>query len=154
MSTPLEALAEVPNACQPLPGLITGGQPSAADLERFRAAGGAILLDLRDPMEPRPYDEPSAARVLGLDYVNVSVHGSTLNDATMERILNTIRSAGDRPVFMHCGSGNRVGGALIPYFMLDHKLEEDDAIGQAMRVGLRSAELMEWGLDYARRHQP
>ena len=36
--------------------------------------------------------------------------------------------------------------------MLDHQLEEDDAVGQAMRVGLRSAELMEWGADYARRH--
>ena len=154
MSNAFRSLERVPNACQILPNVITGGQPSTADLEAFAAAGGGIVLDLRDPMEPRPYDEPSAARVLGLDYVNVSVHGSTLNDATMERILNTIRSAGDRPVFMHCGSGNRVGGALIPYFILDHGLEEDDAIGQAMRVGLRSAELMEWGLDYARRHQP
>jgi hypothetical protein len=35
--------------------------------------------------------------------------------------------------------------------MLDHGLEEEDAIGQAMRVGLRSAELLEWGLDYFRR---
>jgi protein tyrosine phosphatase (PTP) superfamily phosphohydrolase (DUF442 family) len=152
MSTPYEALANVPNACQPLPGLVTGGQPSAADLERFRAAGGGIVLDLRDPMEPRPYDEPAAARLLGLEYVNVSVHAGTLSDATMDRILDVLRTAGDRTVFMHCGSGNRVGGALIPYFIMDHQLEEDDAVGQAMRVGLRSAELMEWGADYARRH--
>jgi hypothetical protein len=26
-------------------------------------------------------------------------------------------------------------------------------VDQAMRVGLRSAEIMEWGLDYARRNQ-
>jgi hypothetical protein len=32
-------------------------------------------------------------------------------------------------------------------------MEEQDAVEQAMRVGLRSAEMMEWGLDYARRHQ-
>lgn len=153
MSTPFEALAEVPNVCQPLPGLLTGGQPSAADLERFRTAGGGIVLDIRDPMEPRSFDEPSAAALLGLEYVNVSVHSGTLNDATMERVLQTLRSAGERSVFMHCASGSRVGGALIPYFMLDHGLEEEDAVGQAMRVGLRSAELMEWGLDYARRHQ-
>jgi protein tyrosine phosphatase (PTP) superfamily phosphohydrolase (DUF442 family) len=152
MSTPYEALAEVPNACQPLPGLVTGGQPSAADLERFRSAGGGIVVDLRDPMEPRPYDEPAAAALLGLDYVNIPVHSGGLNDTTMERILETVRTAGDRTVFIHCGSGNRVGGALIPYFMLDHGLEQDDAVGQAMRVGLRSAELMEWGTDYARRH--
>jgi len=27
-------------------------------------------------------------------------------------------------------------------------------VNQAMRVGLRSAEMLEWGLDYARRHHP
>jgi len=49
MSKPFEALAEVPNACQPVPGLVTGGQPSAADLERFRAAGGGIVTDSHNP---------------------------------------------------------------------------------------------------------
>ena len=48
-------------------------------------------------------------------------------------------------------AGNRVGGALIPFFMIDQGMEEEDAVTQAMRVGLRSAELMEWGLEYARR---
>jgi hypothetical protein len=42
---------------------------------------------------------------------------------------------------------------LIPHLILDHEMEEEDAIAQAMRVGLRSAELMEWGLDYARRNR-
>jgi hypothetical protein len=36
--------------------------------------------------------------------------------------------------------------------MVDHGLEQEDAVEQAMRVGLRSAELMEWGLDYTQRH--
>ena len=54
---------------------------------------------------------------------------------------------------VHCTSGNRVGGALLPYLMLDEGMEEEDAVGQAMRVGLRSAELMEWGLDYVRRNR-
>ena len=35
------------------------------------------------------------------------------------------------PVFFHCGSGNRVGGALIPYFMLDKGMAEDDAVALA-----------------------
>jgi hypothetical protein len=37
--------------------------------------------------------------------------------------------------------------------MLDQGFEEEDAVGQAMRVGLRSAELMEWGAEYARRNR-
>ena len=153
MPTPFEALAAVPNACQILPGVITGGQPSAADLEQFRESGGGIVLDLRDPMEPRPLDEPEVARRLGLEYVNVAVGSGTLTDATLDRIRDVLKGAADRTVLVHCASGNRVGGALLPHLMLEHGLEEEDAIGQAMRIGLRSAELMEWGTDYARRKQ-
>ena len=153
MTTPLQSLSGVANACQLLPTLATGGQPTAAHLAAFKAAGGGVILDLRDPMEPRPIDEPTTARASGLEYVNVPVGPGRLDDATMERILGVLRGAGDRQVFVHCGSGNRVGGALIPFLMLDQGFEEEDAVAQAMRVGLRSAELMEWGLDYVRRHR-
>jgi protein tyrosine phosphatase (PTP) superfamily phosphohydrolase (DUF442 family) len=151
MSTTFQALGRVPNACQLLPGLVTGGQPSTADLEAFRDSGGGILLDLRDPMEPRPLDEPATAQRLGLEYVSVPVGPGSMTDATLERIHGILREASGKPVFVHCGSGNRVGGALLPYLMLEHGMEEEDAVGQAMRAGLRSAELLEWGLDYARR---
>jgi len=151
MTTTFQALERVPNACQILPNVVTGGQPSTADLEAFRDSGGGIVLDLRDPMEPRPLDEPATAARLGLEYVVVPVSGGTLSDATLERIHGILREAGDKPVFVHCGSGSRVGGALLPYLMLDQGLDEEDAVAQAMRVGLRSTELMEWGLEYARR---
>jgi protein tyrosine phosphatase (PTP) superfamily phosphohydrolase (DUF442 family) len=90
---------------------------------------------------------------LGMEYVNIPVRAGSLDDATLDRILAVLRGAGERTVFFHCGSGNRVGGALIPYFMLDQGLDEEDAVDQAMRVGLRSAEILEWGLSYARRNQ-
>ncbi len=149
--TPFEALARVPNACRLLPNVITGGQPSASDLEAFRGSGGEIVLDLREPMEPRPLDEAATTSRLGLEYVVVPVGSGSMTDATLERIHGLLRDSADKQVFVHCGSGSRVGGALLPYLMLDHGLEEEDATGQAMRVGLRSAELLEWGLDYARR---
>ncbi|HEX6617091.1 MAG TPA: sulfur transferase domain-containing protein [Gemmatimonadales bacterium] len=153
MSSPVQALAGVPNACQVLPGVVTGGQPSPSHLAALHAVGGAIVLDLRDPMERRPFDEPAAVAAQGMEYVNIPVGPGTLTDQTIERVLAVLRGAGDRLVLVHCGSGNRVGAALIPHLILDHEMEEEDAVGQAMRVGLRSAELMEWGLDYARRNK-
>ena len=92
MTTPVQALSGVPNACQLLPTVATGGQPSAGHLAAFKAAGGGIVLDLRDPMEPRPLDEPSAAKAAGLEYVNVPVGPGTLDDATLERVLGVLRS--------------------------------------------------------------
>ena len=151
MPSAFQALQRVPNACQILPSVITGGQPTAADLEAFKAAGGRVVLDLRDPMEPRPLDEPETAQRLGLEHVVVPVTAGTMTDRTLERILEVVRRAGESPVFMHCASGSRVGGAMLPILILEHGLTEDDATAQAMRIGLRSADLLEWGLDYARR---
>jgi protein tyrosine phosphatase (PTP) superfamily phosphohydrolase (DUF442 family) len=153
MSKAFQAMSGVPNACQILPNVITGGQPAAEQLEALGKTDDAIVLDLRDPMESRPIDEPALVRRLGMEYVNVPVRAGSLDDPTLDRILAVLRGAGDKTVFFHCGSGSRVGGALIPYLILDQGMEEQDAVDQAMRVGLRSAEMMEWGLDYARRNQ-
>jgi protein tyrosine phosphatase (PTP) superfamily phosphohydrolase (DUF442 family) len=153
MTTAFQAISGVANACQILPDLLTGGQPTEQQLRALKDAGGAIVLDVRDPMEPRPVDEAGVVAQLGMEYVNIPIRAGGLDDAILDRILAVLRGAQGRTVFFHCGSGNRVGGALIPHFILDHGMEEQDAVDQAMRVGLRSAEMMEWGLDYARRNQ-
>ena len=153
MTTAFQAISGVANACQILPTVVTGGQPTADHLKALKEAGGEIVLDLRDPMEPRPVAEAALVRELGMEYINIPVRAGSLDDTTLEQILGVLRRAGDRTVFFHCGSGSRVGGALIPYFILDQGLEEQEAVDQAMRVGLRSAEYMEWGLEYARRNQ-
>lgn len=154
VTAPIDALGGVANACLLTPRVVTGGQPTATHLAALGAAGGGIVLDLRDPMEPRPFHEPQAARSAGLEYVNIPVTAHTQDDTTLERILDVIRGAGDKTVFVHCGSGNRVGAALIPWLILDQGFDDEDAVNQAMRVGLRSADLMEWGLDYAKRNRP
>jgi protein tyrosine phosphatase (PTP) superfamily phosphohydrolase (DUF442 family) len=151
--TPFEAIRGVPNACQILPTVVTGGQPTPEHLAALAKSGNAVVVDMREAMEPRAFDEPALVRELGMEYRLVPVGSHSLNDATLEATRSILREAGERPVFVHCGSGNRVGGALIPVLMLDQGLEEDDAVDAAMRVGLRSAELMEWGLGYARRQR-
>ena len=149
----LATVSGVVNACCPLPGLLTGGQPTEVQLMAAHAAGLVTVLDSRDPREPRPFDEPAFVAGLGVRYVNVPISGGTLDDTTMERLLAVLRDPAAGPVFFHCGSGNRVGGALLPYFINDHGMSQQDAVALAMRVGLRGAELMQWGLDYAARHR-
>ena len=151
MTTPLEAVSGVANACQALPNVVTGGQPTAAQLEALKAAGGAVVLDIRDSMEPRPFDEPGTVARLGMEYVNVPISPGATGDEKMEKILETLRTNAGRQVFFHCGSGNRVGGAMIAHLMLDHGVPEEEAVTRGMQIGLRSPEYLEWGLDYARR---
>ena len=146
MSQLSDALAGIPNAHEPVPGVITGGQPTRAQLEAFQAAGGRLVIDVRDPMEQRPFDEPAVARELGLTYVNVPVSPGATSDEKMNALLETLRTHDGEPTLFHCASGNRVGGPLIAWLMLDKGMDQETAVEHAMRSGLRSAEYLEWGV--------
>lgn len=149
-----KALEGAPNLSMPLPWLATAGQPSEAQLRAAAANGVTTVIDLRDPMEPRPFDEPALMAELGINYVNVPIGSGSLDEASLDKVLATLREQQGQPTLMHCASANRVGGALIPWFVLEQGMGEQEATDAAMRVGLRSAEFMEWGLNYARTHQP
>lgn len=148
----LDAARGLPNASQPLPNLITAGQPDKADLQALMAAGVKTILDLRAQSEWRWMDEPDQARAQGFTYYNVPVGPTPLNDDLMNQILAVLRKHKGEPMLFHCKSANRVGGAILPFLMLDERMEEEDAVAAAQRIGLRSREYLEWGLDYARRH--
>ena len=149
MATLLAAFAGLPNAAEPIAGWVTGGQPSEKQLQDFKAAGGEVVVDNRDPMEPRPFDEPTVVRAAGLEYISVPiVHGAVTAD-TMKKMHETLKRLAGKKALVHCSSGNRTSAALIPYLMIDKKMQEEDAVEIAMLGGLRSAELMEIAVQYA-----
>jgi protein tyrosine phosphatase (PTP) superfamily phosphohydrolase (DUF442 family) len=154
VSALLSAFNGMPNAAEPVPGWVTGGQPTDQQLKAFKAAGGEVVLDNRDPMEPRPFDEPTVVRATGLKYLSLPiVHGAVTQD-TMKQMHEMLRRLTGQKALLHCSSGNRTAAALIPYLMIEKKMEEEDAVEVAMRSGLRSAELMEIAVEYARQLRP
>ncbi len=149
-STLLAALAGLPNLAEPVPGWATGGQPTEQQIKAFKAAGGQVVVDNRDPMEPRPFDEPATVRAAGLEYISLPiVHGAVTTD-TMKSMYQTLKRLEGKKALLHCSSGNRTSASLIPYLIIDKKMEQEDAVDTAMRGGLRSAELMELALNYVR----
>src|SRR5258707_8173881 len=106
MSQLLDAIAGVTNASEPLPGVVTGGQPQAAHLATLKAAGCQVVLDIPDPMEPQPFG-PEAVRALGIEYLNVPGTGTTHTDETLARVRPAVQSfAGQRQGFFYCHKGN------------------------------------------------
>jgi protein tyrosine phosphatase (PTP) superfamily phosphohydrolase (DUF442 family) len=150
-SSLLAAAHGLPNAAEPVPGWVTGGQPSAAQVAALHVAGCQVVLDNRDPMEPRTFDEPAAVRAAGMEYVSIPiVHGAATVD-TMQLMHAAVKKLAGRKALLHCSSGNRTAAALIPYLILDKGMEEEAAVEVAMKIGLRSAELMELALEYVRK---
>ena len=154
MSQLLDAVQGLPNAAEPVAGWVTGGQPSEKHLKDFKAAGGEVVVDNRDPMEPRPFDEPAVVRAAGLEYVNLPIVEGAATADTMKRLHEVLRRLEGRKTLVHCNSGNRTSAGLIPYLMIDKSMEEEAAVDVAMRGGLRSAELMELALRYVGNRSP
>lgn len=148
MAALLNAFAGLPNAAEPVPGWITGGQPTEQQLRAFKAVGGEVVIDNRDPMEPHGFDEPVAVRAVGLEYINLPIVHGAVTTETIQAMYHAVKKLEGRKALLHCSSGNRTSAALIPYLMIDKKMDQDDAVNVAMRGGLRSAELMELALEY------
>jgi protein tyrosine phosphatase (PTP) superfamily phosphohydrolase (DUF442 family) len=149
MSALLASVAGLPNASEPVAGWITGGQPTEQQLTAFKEAGGQVVVDNRDAMEPRPFDEPAVARALGLEYLHIPIVHGAVTTETIGQMYEKLKTLEGKKALLHCSSGNRTSAALIPYLMIDKKMKRDDAVDVAMRGGLRSAELMDLAIEYA-----
>lgn len=144
----------IANLSQPLPWLLTSGQPTLEQLEEAGRMGIRTVIDIRDPMEPRPFDEPEAVHQLRIRYENIPVVTGSTTDEDMARVLATLESSAGTLTLLHCSSANRTCGPLIAWLMLKEGFSEQQAVDVAMRSGLRSVEVMEFAVDFARRHQP
>jgi protein tyrosine phosphatase (PTP) superfamily phosphohydrolase (DUF442 family) len=151
MSELLDAIADLPNAYEPRPGLVTGGQPEIRHLAALRRAAAAVVVDMRDPMEPRPYEVPHAVEAAGMDYVSIPLSHTPGDAGPIGALRAELRRRDGTGVLCHCSSGNRTAAALIPYLMLDCGMPEDEAVMEAMKMGCRDSGLIEWAVDYVRK---
>jgi protein tyrosine phosphatase (PTP) superfamily phosphohydrolase (DUF442 family) len=151
MTSPVpQDLSELlPKSYCPLENVATGGQPAREQLTGLYQAGYRLLIDLRALDEPRGYDERAAAQEAGLLYQNLPVTPETLDDDVFGRFRALMRDPRNRPVVVHCGSGNRVGALLLPYLILDEGMTPPEAEKIARQVGLDSPVLRERALAYA-----
>lgn len=146
-------LSGVTNGACPLAGVATGGQPAASHVAALAKAGFTTVLDLRTPAEDHGFDEAAAMRAAKLDYVSIPVTAATLDDSVFTRVRAELQKHDGRGVFVHCASGNRVGAAMIPWYVLDRGWDIERAVATAKAGGLHSAEMEAKARDYVARQR-
>lgn len=139
-ATPTTQLPEVMNAVTPEPGIVASGRLNTEDITRLQHAGIRHVIDLTPDAETPDFDEAKAVRSGGMGYSNLPIAGAA--DLTRENALafdEVLRKA-QRPVLVHCASGNRVGAlvALRAAWIEGKSVEEAISIGKAW--GLKSLE--------------
>jgi uncharacterized protein (TIGR01244 family) len=111
--TALAQSADLPNRKDPLEGITTAAQPSAAQLATAAESGFKVVIDLRGVNEDRGMaDEKATVETLGMSYIALPIEGGDgvtyANAASLDKLLAGVEG----PVLIHCASGNRAGALL------------------------------------------
>ncbi len=131
----------LPNAMAPLPGVLTGGQPTSQQLRALAESGYTTIINTRRPDEEDFSAEIAEAAALGLTYVQIPI--GSAEDLTMENVLwlSEAMESAQGPVAIHCRSGNRVGALLaLKSAWVDH-VEPEEALEIGLNGGLTRLEL-------------
>lgn len=116
----------------------------------LKERGYKAVLNLRETSEDGAQipESKAAAEAAGLTFIHVPFKGSAPDDAVADQFLKVVGNTTHQPLFINCGSANRVGAMWLIKRMVADKWPQDKAVEEAKAIGLTSAALEKWALDY------
>lgn len=117
--------------------------------------GFKAMINFRMASEPgaNVETEQAAAQAAGLKYIHLPFSGASPDPTVVDAFLKAAADPANQPVFIHCGSGNRVGAMWLVKRMLQDGWDEQKAVAEAETIGLSSSALKAFALDYVRTHR-
>jgi uncharacterized protein (TIGR01244 family) len=119
-----------------------GGQPSEQALERFKALGVTVVVNLRtqremDNRQAVPFDEAAALAKLGLEYVHIPLGGddNPWTPAAVERFAQALEKHRG-PVLLHCTVAWRASYLWAAYLIRYGGLDLDEAMARGRAIGI------------------
>jgi uncharacterized protein (TIGR01244 family) len=132
-----------------------GGSVEPSALKALRADGFVSVINLRLATEPgaNVEAEQTAAAAAGLKYIHLPFDASAPDPKVVENFLAAVADKSNQPVFIHCGSANRVGGVWMIKRVLQDGWTVDRARQEAEAIGLRDPKLAAFATDYIGAHK-
>lgn len=128
---------DLPNARHLTDAIVTGGQPSEAQLTAAQKAGVRTVVNLRPTSEFNDFDEAALAKALGLHYVHIPIAGpGDLHRDNAEKLHAAISGESSKPAIVHCASGNRVGALMACRARHVQGKDKDAALRAGVEAGL------------------
>jgi uncharacterized protein (TIGR01244 family) len=132
----------------------TGAQPRLEHLEMLKKDGVKAIINLRQPSEHRASEEEAKAKELGLRYFNIPVAFGDPRDEQATEFLKVTDDPENRPAFIHCAAGIRVGALWMIRRVLRDGWTIEAAEKEAEKIGLReSPHLNEFARRYIAKHR-
>jgi uncharacterized protein (TIGR01244 family) len=130
------------------------GATSLESIPEIKREGFVSIINFRLANEPEANVEAqmSAARTAGLKYFHMPFNAAMPDPAVVETFLKTVVDKANQPVFIHCGSANRVGAMWLIKRVLGDRWTVEKATAEAEAIGLTNPALKTFALDYVKTH--
>jgi uncharacterized protein (TIGR01244 family) len=131
------------------------GATKAGAVPELKKMGFASIINLRQATEAgADLDaEAAAAKEAGIRYYWIPFNGGMPDPAVADKFLDAITAPGSEPAFVHCASGNRAAVMWMIKRMVVDRWDADRAAQEATALGMTSAALKQFALDYAQTHK-
>lgn len=130
-------IAEVRNYYRVDAQTATGGRLTLPDAAiKLKESGFKTVIDTRKLKEGTRKEQKEVESV-GLTYHNLPVSSYTaLKDENVDTFSKLVDNA-EKPVLIHCASGNRVG-VLWAQYLINKGVDIEKAIEKGLRIGMRN----------------
>ena len=131
----------------------SGAQPRPDQLAKLKAEGVKTIINLRPPSEHRAAEEEAQAKALNFRYFNIPFVFGDPKDELATEFLKITDDPKNRPAFIHCAAGIRVGALWMIRRVLRDGWTIEKAEQEAEKIGLReSPHLNEFARKYIEKH--
>ena len=122
--------------------------PSA--MAALRKEGFVSVINLRQETEQGADVEAGrkAAQAAGLKYIHLPFNAASPDPKVVESFLAAVADKSNQPVFIHCGSANRVGAMWMIKRALQDGWAVDRARAEAETIGLSNPQLTTFATEY------
>ena len=132
----------------------TGGQPTEQAFAKIAASGFRSVLSLRGPGEGIDLNKERAlVEKAGLRYFNIPVVSSAPRAEQADEFIKLVREKSNHPMLVNCSTANRVGAFMMIYRVLEQGWNEQKALDEALKIGLRGDELKKFAQTYIAQHK-
>ena len=131
------------------------GATDPAAMKALKGEGYVSVINLRTATEQGADIEAgrAAAQSAGLKYFHLPFSSAMPDPKIVDSFLATVADTKNQPVFIHCGSANRVGGMWMIKRVLQDKWPMDKAREEAAAIGLREDATIAFVTQYINSHK-
>lgn len=131
-----------------------GGATDPSAMAGLKKEGYVSVINLRLPTEEGANIDAAraAAQSAGLKYIHLPFNAAMPDTKVVSDFLGAVADKSNQPVFIHCGSANRVGAMWMIKRALQDGWTVERAQTEAEAIGLQSPQLKEFAANYIKAH--